>query len=65
MDSVKELQSLEQYIVVELEEVLLDRFTRQKNGDWLLRSFKKLDQKALLGECEVLLEEIYGKVISV
>jgi Uma2 family endonuclease len=59
----RQLPSLQEYVLVAQDEVLVDHFTRQ--GDqWLLTMFRSLDDVLTLVsiDCAISLREIYAKV---
>jgi Uma2 family endonuclease len=59
----RRLESLREYIVVSLDKVLVERFTRQ-GDEWLLTEFRNLNETLWLAsiDCAVPLREIYAKI---
>jgi Uma2 family endonuclease len=62
-DHYRQLPSLEEYVLVSQDKVLVERYTRQ-GDDWLLTAFKSLGDTLQLGsiDCAITLREIYAKV---
>jgi Uma2 family endonuclease len=59
----RQLPSLQEYVLIAQDKVLVERYTRQ--GDqWLLKDFRSLDESLRLDsiDCEIALREIYAKV---
>ncbi|GAB4131455.1 MAG: Uma2 family endonuclease [Raineya sp.] len=55
------LPSLQEYWLVDSEKVSIKSYKRQNNNDWILHLSKNLEEKVQIGECEVLLKDIYLK----
>ena len=60
----RQLDSLEEYILVSQDEALIERFSRQENGSWLLTVFKGLNAEIELQTVAINLpfSEIYEDV---
>jgi Uma2 family endonuclease len=59
----KTLKSMQQYVLVDSRKVLVETFTRTAENDWLLKSTNDKAQKVKIGECEILVEDIYHHVV--
>jgi Uma2 family endonuclease len=59
----RRLASLREYVIVEEDKVMVERYTRQRN-DWLLTELNQLDDTLRLEsiDCTVPLREIYAKI---
>ena len=55
------LDSLQEYWLVDSEKVAIRSYKRQSNEDWILHLSKNPDEKIQIGECEMLLKDIYLK----
>jgi Uma2 family endonuclease len=55
----KTLKSMQQYVLVDSQKILVETFTRTDEGDWLLKSTNDKSKKVKIGECEILVEDIY------
>ena len=55
------LESLQEYWLVDSEKVAIRSYKRQSNNDWILHLSKNPDEKIQIGECEILLKDIYVK----
>jgi Uma2 family endonuclease len=55
----KTLKSMQQYVLVDSQKILIETFTRTDEGDWLLKSTNDKSKKVKIGECEILVEDIY------
>jgi Uma2 family endonuclease len=55
------LDSLQEYWLVDSEKIAIRSYKRQSNDDWILHLSKNPDEKILIGECEMLLKDIYLK----
>lgn len=60
----RQLDSMEEYVLVSQDTPNVETFFRQGDGAWLLRAFQGLDAKARIGclELELPLKEIYANV---
>ena len=60
----RRIESLRQYLLVAADRVQVDLFTRQPDGQWLLRSAASLEEEVALDsiECRLKVAEIYEKV---
>lgn len=62
-DLYRQLESLQEYILVSQEEAQVERFVRQSDGSWILTLFKGLDSELKLESLGSLpLSEIYENV---
>ncbi|SFF28494.1 Uma2 family endonuclease [Thermoflexibacter ruber] len=59
----KTLKSMQQYVLVDSRKVLIETFTRTAENDWLLKSISDKGKKVKIGECEILVEDIYHHVV--
>ncbi|MBC8109606.1 MAG: Uma2 family endonuclease [Verrucomicrobia bacterium] len=59
----KTLPSLKTYVLVSSKKVLVEIFERTPENNWLIIAEKDISKTIQMGDCEVLLEEIYDKVI--
>ena len=59
----RQLQSLQEYILVSQDKVHVDHYVRQ-TAQWILTDFQELEQHLPLTsiQCELILQEIYGNV---
>ena len=59
----RQLASLQEYVLVSQDQVLVERFTRQ-GDEWLLTEFNSLDDTLRLASigCEIPLREIYARI---
>ncbi|MCS6795372.1 MAG: Uma2 family endonuclease [Raineya sp.] len=55
------LESLQEYWLVDSEKVSVKSYKRQSNNDWTLHLTQNPNEKILIGECEVLVKDIYLK----
>ncbi|TAH19542.1 MAG: Uma2 family endonuclease [Cytophagales bacterium] len=58
-DCYKTLTSMQQYVLVDSQRILVETFTRTAEDDWLLKSAKDADKTVKIGECEILIADIY------
>ncbi|GAB4194310.1 MAG: Uma2 family endonuclease [Roseiflexaceae bacterium] len=60
----RSIPSLQEYILVAQDEVHLDRFVRQPDGNWLLISYEAIGDLVHLDaiDCNLALEDVYDKV---
>jgi Uma2 family endonuclease len=61
----RRLESLRDYVLVSQDKMLVERFTRQGQGDeWLLTEFRNPDETLRLAsiDCAVPLREIYARI---
>lgn len=61
-DCYKIIDSIEEYILIDSKKILAETYKKTNKG-WLLNSTKDLKEKVKIGNCEVLLEDIYRKVV--
>jgi len=54
------LNNLQNYVVVSSENKLVIVYTRDKDGDFKVKTYSEED--ALIGECKIKLEDIYRKI---
>lgn len=59
----KTLPSFQQYVLVSSEEFLVETFDKTKEEKWLLSSEILAEKKVKIGDCEILLADIYNKII--
>ncbi|SFF28468.1 Uma2 family endonuclease [Thermoflexibacter ruber] len=59
----KTLKSMQQYVLVDSRKVLVETFTRTAENDWLLKSISDKGKKIKIGDCEILVEDIYHHVV--
>jgi Uma2 family endonuclease len=59
----RQLESLEEYVLVSTDEPLVEVYRRAEGGEWVLRTFDRLDASARLQALEVdlPLREVYAK----
>ncbi|TAE06552.1 MAG: Uma2 family endonuclease [Bacteroidetes bacterium] len=55
------LASLQQYVLVDSEKVDVITYTRSPQNQWIMQYFTQKTDKATIGDCELLLEDIYRK----
>ena len=55
------LKSLEQYVTVSSERKLIITYTKDKEGDFKVKTYSENDD-VLMGECKIPIEKIYNKV---
>ncbi|MFN3317052.1 MAG: Uma2 family endonuclease [Raineya sp.] len=55
------LESLQEYWLVDSERIAVKGYKRLPNNDWALHITKNLEEKVQIGECELLLKDIYLK----
>ena len=60
----RRLPSLQEYILVSQKEILVEHFTRQRNGSWQLIEYREPHEKIVLASinCELLLADVYNGV---
>lgn len=58
----QQIPSLEQYILVEQDSLLVESYQKQTIQNWNLQIFNQKKQKVRILDCEILLQEIYDKV---
>lgn len=58
----KTLQSIQQYVLVSSEELLVESFERTPDNFWLLKSEEKEEKSIKIGDCDIFLKDIYRKV---
>jgi Uma2 family endonuclease len=58
----KTLASMQQYILVSSEEVLVESFERTPDNFWLLKTEEKEEKSMKIGDCDIFLKDIYNKV---
>lgn len=54
---------MQQYVLVDSQKMLVETFTRTPENDWLLKSTTDKDKKVKIGDCEILVEDIYHHVL--
>jgi Uma2 family endonuclease len=59
----KTIESLHTYVLVSSKKVLVEVRERTLENNWLLKSEKDKNKTILIGECEILIEDIYNKVV--
>ncbi|MCU0444470.1 MAG: Uma2 family endonuclease [Microscillaceae bacterium] len=59
----KNLPSFKQYVLVATDEILVETYERAADDKWLLTSETKPEKTIKIGDCEILLEDIYNKMI--
>ncbi len=55
------LKSLQQYIIVSSERKLIITYTKDKDGDFKVKTYSENDD-VLIGECKIPIDKIYNKV---
>ncbi|PKQ70587.1 Uma2 family endonuclease [Raineya orbicola] len=55
------LESLKEYWLVDSEKVSIKGYKRQNESDWNLHLTKNPEEKIFIGECEILVKDIYLK----
>lgn len=55
------LKSLEQYVIVSSERKLIITYTKDKDGDFKVKTYSENDD-VLIGECKIPIDKIYNKV---
>ncbi|MFN3315639.1 MAG: Uma2 family endonuclease [Raineya sp.] len=55
------LESLQEYWLADSERISVKGYKRLPNNDWALHITKNLEEKVQIGECELLLKDIYLK----
>ncbi|PKQ70588.1 Uma2 family endonuclease [Raineya orbicola] len=55
------LESLKEYWLVDSEKVAIRGYKRQNENDWNLHLTKNPEEKIFIGECEILVKDIYLK----
>ena len=55
------LNSLQQYIIVSSERKLIITYTKDKDGDFKVKTYQENDE-VLIGECKIPIDKIYNKV---
>jgi len=56
------LPSLQQYVLIDSESFDVSTYLRNNENEWLLRIFKSQSEKIKIGNCEIVIEDIYKKV---
>lgn len=64
-DCYKQLNSVKQYVLVASKKKKVEVFRCTSDDEWLLHDYTEKDKRVKIGNCEFLLEEIYGKVAIV
>jgi Uma2 family endonuclease len=59
----KTLPSFKQYVLVATDEMLVETYERTEDDKWLLTSETKPEKTIKIGDCEILIAEIYDKMI--
>jgi Uma2 family endonuclease len=64
-EQYRQRESLQEYVLVSQARPLIERFARQKNGQWVLTEAKGMDAVLALPSigCELALAEVYRKVV--
>ncbi len=58
----KTLSSLQQYVLVDSDKVLVDSYERTPDNFWLLKSEENEEKTIKINDCNILLKDIYRKV---
>lgn len=63
-EQYRNIESLSEYLLVAQDKILVERYTRQPDGDWRLSLFSKAGDSVRLESvgCELAVSEIYSKV---
>ncbi len=56
------LESLREYVLVSSKKKQVEVFRRIENNEWVLHTYSEKDNLVKIGECAVLLNDIYNKV---
>ena len=56
------LESLREYVLVSSKKKQVEVFRRIENNEWILHTYSEKDNLVKIGECAVLLDDIYNKV---
>ncbi len=56
------LNSLQEYVLVSSKKKQVEVFRRIENNEWILHIYSEKDNLVKIGNCEVLLNDIYNKV---
>lgn len=58
------IESLREYVMIDQDEVVIERYTRQPDGGWLFTTTEGLDRQIVLASigCTLALAEVYEKV---
>jgi Uma2 family endonuclease len=59
----KTLPSLKTYVLVSSKKILVEVFERTPGNHWLLKTEKDTTKNIQIGDCQILVEEIYNKVV--
>jgi len=62
MNCYLELESLTEYIMVDSEEVSFASYKKTENRDWLFKTIKNIEEKVVIFDCEIALQDIYRNV---
>jgi Uma2 family endonuclease len=57
------LASLTQYVLVDSEKLDVITYTRNAQNQWIMQYFTQKTDNVLIGDCELLVENIYKKVV--
>ncbi len=63
-DCYRSIPGLQQYVTVSQDEVAIESFSRINTDQWVLSEFRQLDQTIAIGDCELLINRIYRKLID-
>ena len=55
------LDSLQEYWLVDSEKISIKSYKRQSNDDWVLHLSKNPNEKIQIGDCEIVIKDIYLK----
>jgi Uma2 family endonuclease len=55
------LESLKEYWLIDSEKIAIKGYKKQNENDWHLHLSKNPDEKIQIGECEILIKDIYLK----
>ena len=60
----REIESLKEYILIDAERIMVEKFTRNNNGSWLLTEYKNIDEYFIIStvSVEIQLSDIYEDV---
>ena len=61
-DCYQTLQSLKEYVLVVSKKKQVEVFRRLNDNEWILHIYSEKDNLVKIGNCEVLLDDIYNKV---
>ena len=62
----REIPTLQSYVLVHSDDILIEQFTRQPNGDWLLSEHRGIDASFAISsiDCSISLRAIYEDAVE-